>query len=130
LIPALILVLGSFFIDTGSGTSWTLYPPLSSEGHSSVSVDLLILGLHSAGIRSLLGRINFLVTIKILHSPTITLRTARLFIWCIGVTVFLLLLSLPVLAGALTIVIFDRHMNTSFFSPSGGGNRLIYQHLF
>jgi len=70
------------------------------------------------------------VTIRTLHSPAIIYVTVSLFVWCIGITAFLLLLSLPVLAGALTILLFDRHFNTSFFNPSGGGNPLVYQHLF
>ena len=99
-------------------------------GLTSVSVDFMILGLHCAGLSSILGRINFLVTIRTLRSPSLTAFTVSLFVWCMGVTVFLLLLSLPVLAGALTILIFDRHFNTRFFNPSGGGNPLVYQHLF
>jgi cytochrome c oxidase subunit 1 len=122
--------LSSFLIDGGAGTSWTLYPPLRTDGHSSISVDSVILGLHTAGVSSILGSINFLVTIRVLRSPVITPSTSSLFVWCLGVTSFLLLLSLPVLAGALTMLIFDRHFSTTFFSPSGGGSPLLYQHLF
>jgi heme/copper-type cytochrome/quinol oxidase subunit 1 len=67
---------------------------------------------------------------RTLRSPGLTLATVRLFVWCLGVAVFLLLMSLPVLAGALTILIFDRHFNTRFFNPVGGGSPLVYQHLF
>jgi len=107
-----------------------LYPPLSTWGQPSISVDALILSLHCAGVRSILGSINFLVTLRTLRSSRVLLSTMRLFVWCIGVTVFLLLLTLPVLAGALTILLFDRHFNTRFFDPVGGGNPLVFQHLF
>jgi len=95
-----------------------------------VAVDSLILGLHCAGISSILGAINFLVTIRTLRCVGVTPATASLFVWCMGVTVFLLLLRLPVLAGALTMLIFDRHFNSRFFNSVGGGNPLVYQHLF
>lgn len=78
----------------------------------------------------MLGSINFIVTIHALRSTAITLESVSLFVWCMLVTVFLLLLSLPVLAGALTILLFDRNTNTCFFDTRGGGNPLVYQHLF
>lgn len=130
LVPALFLVISSFVIDGGSGTRWTLYPPLRVMGQTSVAVDSLIFGLHCAGVSSLLGRINFITTIRTLRSPGFSMYTLSLFVWCLGITVFLLLLRLPVLAGALTMIIFDRHFNTSFFSSEGGGSPLVYQHLF
>jgi len=95
-----------------------------------VSVDLVILSLHVAGIRSLLGAINFIVTINTLRRNGVRLTNLSLFVWCMWVTAFLLLLSIPVLAGALTILFFDRNFNTSFFDRTGGGNPLVYQHLF
>lgn len=131
LLPiALFIVIIRFVIDGGAGTSWTLYPPLRTMGHSGSSVDLIIFGLHRAGLSSILGSINFMVTINILRSNSFTLETLSLFVWCLLVTVFLLLLSLPVLAGALTILLFDRNINTCFFDSRGGGNPLVYQHLF
>lgn len=130
LLTSLILMVLSFFIDSGPGVGWTLYPPLSTEGSSGLSVDFVILRLHCAGIRSILGSINFLVTISTLRRNGIRLSTLSLFIWCLWVTSILLLLSLPVLAGALTILLFDRNLNTSFFDSRGGGNPLVYQHLF
>lgn len=131
LLPvALIIILISCFLDGGAGTSWTLYPPLRTLGHSRVRVDSVILGLHLAGVSSLLGSINFIVTIHVLRSNALSLESISLFVWCMLVTVFLLLLSLPVLAGALTILLFDRNVNTRFFDPRGGGNPLLYQHLF
>lgn len=131
LLPvALFMLLTSFVVDGGAGTSWTLYPPLSTRGHGGVRVDMAILRLHLAGVSSLLGSINFIVTIHVLRRNALRLERLRLFVWCMLVTVFLLLLSLPVLAGALTILLFDRNVNTSFFDTGGGGNPLLYQHLF
>jgi len=81
LIPlALLLVLSSALVDRGPGTRWTLYPPLRTEGHRGIAVDIVILGLHCAGVRSLLGAINFLTTIHTLRRNSVTLETARLFI--------------------------------------------------
>lgn len=131
LLPtSMFLVLDSAFVDTGSGTSWTVYPPLRTLGHVGRSVDLAIFSLHCAGLRSILGGINFMCTTKNMRSSSISLEHIRLFVWAVFVTVFLLVLSLPVLAGAITILLTDRNLNTSFFDPSSGGNPLIYQHLF
>nr|BCD52213.1 cytochrome c oxidase subunit I [Strongyloides procyonis] len=131
LLPSsLFLVFLACFVDNGLGTSWTIYPPLSTSGHPGSSVDLAIFGLHLSGISSILGGINFMCTIKNLRSGSVSLNNMSLFIWTIFVTVFLLVLSLPVLAGAITMLLIDRNFNGSFFDPSFGGNPLIYQHLF
>ena len=86
--------------------------------------------LHLAGLSSILSSMNFVVTIVNLRSCRMNLSYMALFVWCVGVTSFLLLISLPVLAGALTMLIFDRNFNTSFFSPVGGGRVIMYQHMF
>lgn len=131
LLPtSLILILDACFVDTGAGTSWTVYPPLRTLGHPGRRVDLAIFSLHCAGVRSILGGINFICTTKNLRRRSISLEHISLFVWTIFVTVFLLVLSLPVLAGAITILLTDRNINTSFFDPRMGGNPLIYQHLF
>jgi len=131
LIPSLALFLFASGIENGAGTGWTLYPPLSGiQAHSGPSVDLAIFGLHLSGISSLLGAMNFITTILNMRSPGIRLHKLALFGWAVVVTAVLLLLSLPVLAGGITMVLTDRNFNTSFFEVAGGGDPILYQHLF
>jgi cytochrome c oxidase subunit 1 len=130
---ALMLILPlvvPFFPGGGTqiNTGWTLYPPPSVQ--VGMSMDFLIFAIHLLGISSILASINIIVTLLNMRAPGMTMMKMPMFCWAWLITAFLLILVLPVLAGGVTMLLFDRHFGTSFFNAAGGGDPVLFQHLF
>jgi cytochrome c oxidase subunit I len=125
-----LVLFASFFAPGGAAkTGWTIYPPLSEQS-KDVGIDLLILSLHILSVSSLVGAINFVVTIHRLRAPGMTWMRVPLFVWSIDVYAALLIVVLPALSAGLTLLLLDRQVGTHFFDPAHGGNVLLFQHVF
>jgi len=133
---ALTILTLAIFISGGVEVGWTFYVPLASINPLNQSIDLMFFALHLVGLSSILGSINFIVSIVAKYSYSsifdfyLAFLTLPLYIWSIFLTSILLIISVPVLAASITMVIFDRHFNTTFFDPFLGGSVLLFQHLF
>ena len=123
------LLIGSLFVPGGGpAAGWTIYPPLSIQ--TGMGMDFTIFAIHLLGMSSILGSINVIATILNMRAPGMTLMKMPLFVWTWLITAFLLLAAMPVLAGAVTMLLTDRHFGTHFFDASGGGDPLMFQHIF
>ena len=125
---AMLLLLSLVVPGGGPSGGWTIYPPLSIQG--GMGVDFALLSIHMLGISSILGSMNIIATILNMRAPGMTLMKMPLFVWTWLITAFLLLAAIPVLAGAVTMLITDRHFGTSFFDAAGGGDPVMFQHIF
>ncbi len=129
LIPAALMLATSFFLPGGApAAGWTLYAPLTLQ--MGPSMDSAIFSLHILGASSIMGSINIIVTILNMRAPGMTLMKMPLFCWTWLITAYLLIAVMPVLAGAITMTLTDRHFGTSFFNPAGGGDPVMFQHIF
>jgi cytochrome c oxidase subunit 1 len=131
ILPFAMCVMLSTLIVPGSAPNfgWTMYAPLSTT-YGPPSTDFLIVAIHLLGISSILGAINIIATILNLRAPGMTFMKMPIFAWGWLITAFLLIAAMPFLAGTVTMMLFDRHFGTSFFSAAGGGDPLLYQHSF
>jgi len=131
IIPFAALILMSTFLLPGSAPNygWTFYAPLSTT-YGPPSTDFMILAIHLLGLSSIMGSINIIATILNMRAPGMTLMKMPIFVWTWLITAFLIIAVMPVLAGTVTMMLTDRHFGTSFFEAAGGGDPLLFQHLF
>ncbi len=131
ILPVAAILLFSTLIMPGSAPNfgWTFYAPLSTT-YGPPSTDYMIVAIHLMGLSSIMGAINIIVTILNLRAPGMNMMKLPIFCWSWLITAFLLLAVMPVLAGTVTMMLTDRHFGTSFFNPAGGGDPLLFQHLF
>jgi cytochrome c oxidase subunit 1 len=127
--PAALLLILSLFVPGGAAAGgWTLYPPLTVQ--AGMGMDLTIFAIHIMGASSIMGSINIITTILNLRAPGMTLMKMPMFCWAWLITAYLLIAVMPVLAGAVTMLLTDRHFGTSFFNAAGGGDPVLFQHVF
>jgi cytochrome c oxidase subunit 1 len=127
--PAALLLVASYFVPGGApAAGWTVYVPLATQ--MGPGMDLGIFALHILGASSIMGSINIIVTVLNMRAPGMTLMKMPLFVWTWLITAYLLIAVMPVLAGAITMILTDRHFGTAFFNAAGGGDPVMYQHIF
>jgi len=129
LVVALIIIASTLFLPGGAPAGgWTLYPPLVLQ--TGASFPFMVFGVHLLGVSSIMGAINVIATILNLRAPGMTLMKMPLFAWSWLITAFLLIAVMPVLAGGVTMLLTDRYFGTSFFNAAGGGDPVLFQHIF
>ena len=129
MIPAALMLSSTFFMPGGApAAGWTLYAPLTMQ--MGPSMDVAIFALHVLGASSIMGSINIIVTILNMRAPDMPLMKMPMFVWTWLITAFLLIAVMPVLAGVITMTLTDRHFGTTFFNPAGGGDPVMFQHIF
>ncbi len=124
-----LLVISLIMPGPAPNFGWTFYAPLSTT-YGPPSTDYLIFAIHLMGISSILASINIIATVLNMRAPGMTMMKLPVFCWSWLITAFLLLAVMPVLAGTVTMMLTDRHFGTSFFNAAGGGDPLLFQHLF
>ena len=130
-LNGVIFVSLGMVIEEGIGLGWTLYPSLCLfDFHSSISVDFTMLSVHMLGLSSIVNSINILCTAALCKRKFFSSYSQSMFIWGVIITSLLLIIVLPILAGAVTMVLCDRNFNTSFFDVLGGGDLILFQHIF
>lgn len=131
ILPFAFTLLFSTMFHAGGGPNfgWTMYAPLSTT-YAPPSTDFMIFAVHMMGLSSIMGSINIIATILNMRAPGMTLMKMPMFVWTWLITAFLLIAIMPVLAGAVTMMLADRHFGTSFFSAAGGGDPILFQHIF
>lgn len=126
---AFTLLLATLFMEGGAPAGgWTMYPPLVLQ--TGDAFPFLIFAVHFLGISSIMGAINIIATVFNMRAPGMTFMKLPLFVWTWIITAFLLIASMPVLAGAVTMLLTDKFFGTSFFSAAGGGDPVLFQHVF
>ncbi|HHJ12756.1 MAG TPA: cytochrome c oxidase subunit I [Gammaproteobacteria bacterium] len=126
---AFVMLLSTLFMEGGGPAGgWTLYPPLVLQ--TGDAFPFVIFSIHLMGISSIMGAINVIVTIVNMRAPGMTLMKMPLFVWTWLITAYLLIAVMPVLAGAVTMLLTDQFFGTSFFNAAGGGDPVMFQHIF
>ena len=128
--PTFLLLASTLFMEGGAPAfGWTFYAPLSTT-YAPPSVTFFIFSVHVLGLSSIMGSINIIATVMNMRAPGMTYMKMPLFVWTWLITAFLLVAVMPVLAGAVTMMLMDIHFGTSFFSAAGGGDPVLFQHVF